>query len=444
MGPHPSLRDESGFALLEVLVSGALLAVMVLAIFTTFDVSNRVTQKDRARAVAASLAQADQERLRVLTLGQLNAFANQGPQAAGTKTVNGTTYTTTSRADWLADADQTTSCTSNGAAADYVKIVSTVTAPPSTGIRPVTLTSVVTPPVGAFNANQGSLAVSVLGANGLGKAGVAVTLSGTASATRTTDATGCAFFGYMPAGAYSLGISAVGHVTDGLLASPSVGVTIAPETVSTKSFKYDVADDIAVSFDTQAVKSDGSIDKDALGVPKLETSTNSTLRGRQVTFSHSSLTVPAKVFGSSTPVQTLTANGLFPFTTGYGVYAGNCDGAKPTPTQTVLATPTGPPSIVVRMPRIVARVQSSAGASLSGQTVKVTPKGTGCAATQATLGGGSATTNSSGRVSEPLPYGPYELCVRQTDRGTKVNVVNATDGLEAIITMPNAPNTVTC
>src|SRR5690349_9135723 len=153
------LRDEDGFALLEVIVAAALLAVMVVAVFTTFDVANRVSGQEKARAVAASLAQREQEFMRSLPASKLADIADQGTQALPAEQVDNVSYTITRSAQWLARGSQSKSCASTSDSADYMKIVSTVSAPASTGIKPVTLTSVVAPPAGSFGANQGSLAV---------------------------------------------------------------------------------------------------------------------------------------------------------------------------------------------------------------------------------------------------------------------------------------------
>ena len=96
--PAPrQLAREDGFALLEVIVSAALLAVMIIAVYTSFDFANRNSGASRSRAVAASLASADQERLRATPVGDLSKLADIGAQAQPDKTIGGVTYTTTSR-----------------------------------------------------------------------------------------------------------------------------------------------------------------------------------------------------------------------------------------------------------------------------------------------------------------------------------------------------------
>ena len=112
-------------------------------------------------------------------------------------------YVVDSRAEWIADAKGATDCTANGAAADYLKITSTVSAK-NIPLKPVVVTSTVTPAPGTFTSDEGSLAVSIVGADGTGRAGVNVSINGPASDVQLTDANGCAFFGYEPVGDYNV------------------------------------------------------------------------------------------------------------------------------------------------------------------------------------------------------------------------------------------------
>ena len=57
-------RHQDGFALIEVIVSAAILAVVALAVLSGLDGASASSARERARAVSASLAEQDQERLR--------------------------------------------------------------------------------------------------------------------------------------------------------------------------------------------------------------------------------------------------------------------------------------------------------------------------------------------------------------------------------------------
>src|SRR4051794_24243089 len=127
------LRSEQGSMLVETLVGAVLVAIIAAAFFTALTGSSRVSGISKARAISASLAQDDQERLRSMPVVSLSTV-----NGTTTKTVAGVKYDVTSNAEWIADATQSnTDCTSNGAAADYLRITSTVKPKNLTTFTPV-------------------------------------------------------------------------------------------------------------------------------------------------------------------------------------------------------------------------------------------------------------------------------------------------------------------
>ena len=113
---------------------------------------------------------------------------------------------------------------------------------------------------------------------------------------------------------------------------------------------------------------------------------------------------------------------LFPFTRGYAVWAGACAEANPA----LLTPPIAPPSVVVppggtigpvdvRQPRISLTVKryststssSSSSTNVSGGRVVIKPEVPGCTRTII------LTTNGSGVVTTPLPYGSYSICAQE-------------------------------
>jgi Tfp pilus assembly protein PilV len=443
------LRGEDGFGLLEVIFSAFLLAVMIVAVFKTFDVTSQVSGEEKARAIAASLAESDQERLRALPVADLSAMADRGA-ASSTKLVDGVSYTVSSNADWIADATQSKDCTSNGAAADYVKIVSTVSPPATVGIKPVKVTSVVTPPVGTFGAGQGSLAVAVVNAAGVGVQGIAVTLTGPGTpSTRTTDSSGCAFFGYQPTGSYTAGVSFLNWVDPDGNPSPQKAENISPEGMSTDTFKYDLGKSLTAQFVTEKLDASGN----------LPTTTNPSdfvaSNSRYVTFSNGGMGADRE-FGDGSYAASIDGTKLFPFTDKYAIFAGDCPGARPANAAAVGSRPEVPANqfaggaATVLVPAISMTVQRSTTdtTKVAGAKIRLTPTSAGCAGTF-TLGGATATTQANGRVADPgAPFGSYNYCV-EGDRGdgikrTAVGTVNNTN--PAGIKTPNVAlgNTGTC
>ena len=122
--PSRSLADERGSLLIEVLVSAVLVAVIGVALFGALNSAAQVSGKSKTRAGAAAVAQDDQERMRAMPVATLNNLREHRDPVVMGKIA----YVVDSRAEWIADAKGATDCTANGAAADYLKITSTVSA----------------------------------------------------------------------------------------------------------------------------------------------------------------------------------------------------------------------------------------------------------------------------------------------------------------------------
>src|ERR1700748_159744 len=86
--PMARMRSESGFALLEAVVSAAVLAMVALAVLAGIDGASASSGREKARNVAATLAESDQERLRATPVAALaDAAATVGyyiPDPVGT------------------------------------------------------------------------------------------------------------------------------------------------------------------------------------------------------------------------------------------------------------------------------------------------------------------------------------------------------------------------
>lgn len=402
-------REEDGYLIVEMMVGALVMVMIALGTLQAFDGAAKVGATTKTRAMAASLAQEEQERLRGLTVDQLNRL-----NSTTTQTIGGITYTINSQTQWLADSTATPSCTSNGSAADYLKATTTVT-PSKSLSKPIVLTSLVTAPSGTFSSTQGTLSVSIVDRSAVGVAGVPVTLtgpSGGSSATYndTTDANGCVFYGYLPTGTYSVDFTQTGKVDkDGNNNSPkSSSVVVSSTSNSTANFTYDQAGTATVNYFTKAYGS-GS---------------NQAAFATQVNFENPGISGSGrKTFGDGTTyLSTLgptVVKDLFPFTDNYNVYAGTggCTGVTTAPS-TQIITPGSSPTISVTLPSINAIVQTNtanpgnngAGTNATGARVKATPSGTGCPAAFY-LGATQQTTVSTGRFAHPeAPYGSYNLC----------------------------------
>ena len=158
VAPSPSLRGflqaEDGFLLIELLVSALLIALIVTATFSGFDVANRLSADERHHNVAAVLAAQSQEQLRSDSATTLDAIESKPHSYVREIPSGGTKYTITQEAHPINASGESTGCnateTSTQSGAN-IQIVSTVTWPQLTASkRPaVKQASIITPPVGS-------------------------------------------------------------------------------------------------------------------------------------------------------------------------------------------------------------------------------------------------------------------------------------------------------
>ena len=118
--PHGLVRaTQAGFALVELVVSAAVIVAIAGGALTALQASNRTTAEERHRARAHGIAQEDQARLRSLRISDLSNLEEER-----IVTRDGTAYTVSSSAEFVTDATGTTSCEQGTASADYIKISS--------------------------------------------------------------------------------------------------------------------------------------------------------------------------------------------------------------------------------------------------------------------------------------------------------------------------------
>src|SRR4051812_4337123 len=121
---HFRRSNESGFAMIEVIVSAAVLAMLALAVLSGIDGASRATGREKARSVAATLAEQDQERLRSHQFYTLVALA-AGLPPPHPLPGEGVESQVKSRPPWRVDPPPASnSCPSQSTNANYLKITS--------------------------------------------------------------------------------------------------------------------------------------------------------------------------------------------------------------------------------------------------------------------------------------------------------------------------------
>src|SRR4051794_5396669 len=192
-------RSEDGFALIEVIVSAAVLALVALAVLSGVDAAAGSSAREKARAVAANLAEQDQERLRSLSVDTLKAV----PQVPAIS-VDGAVYKIKSEAVWITDdKGGTPACGNSTNRSEYLHITTTVTSTivGSSRVPPVKIDSLYSPNVG-YSQTHGTLGVKVLNRNDAPVVGLAVTVDN-GLGTQNTDQNGCVWWRSVPVKSYT-------------------------------------------------------------------------------------------------------------------------------------------------------------------------------------------------------------------------------------------------
>jgi Tfp pilus assembly protein PilV len=430
--PAPSDR-EAGFALVETLVSAALLVVIALALLAGADRAASTAGQSRARSTAAAIAEQDQERMRSMPVTALSNYHPVGrPVPSGA--VN---YTVTSRADWVRDSTATTaSCTDTGQS-NYLRITSTVTSNVvGTATKPVTMTSIVAPPVGSFDGTEGTLAVLITDRADKPVVGMNVSISGGASLSDTTNAAGCAVFAYIPRGQYHVLLNTPGWVDPANKTAVDFLATVSAASVSLANHSYDRAAKVAVSYETWV--SGAAVASKGWGATAAQNLTGGVISS----------------FKATAPPQTsVDATSLYPVASGLKFYAGECAGASPeTPIPNWFTTAPGsgdllipaPGStngaVTVRQPPLTLVVKNGTS-TITGAHVVLTPQSAGC--TKLAL-----TTDASGRANKTqttpydpgIPFGKYDVCVDALPTASSARKVwRSSSALD--VKVANGPNT---
>ncbi|MBN1530742.1 MAG: hypothetical protein JW895_16895 [Thermoleophilaceae bacterium] len=429
-----ALRPEGGSMLIEVMVGAMILAITTTAVLGGLDGANKTNARNKARSVAAALAEQDQERMKAMPVAQLLPYITT--PYSRTVAVNGANYTVVSSAAYATDPGSvSTGCSATAKTQTNLKITSTVSSPSTRGN--VDIVGLVTPPASSgFTAGQGRVIVKVVDRDQAPIQGVNVALAGASNFSEETNAAGCAIFSFLPAGNFTATISDAGPPAkvdwDGLTSHVEAVTSTAGQTTTYGPFEMERPATINAQFDT-----------------RVGTSTV-TAESAYMSINNAKLAVQWPTYQTTNGGTNVSAAGLFPFLDGYGIYAGRCIQNKPATVQNTTPDPNQTITPTVRVPSINVRVvnsTSTTGSGPAGQssyTIVVKPSD-GCSTTYPTQTSASVTygsTTYAGAIPKPgYPYGSYTVCAQRTvsgvtrrgfaDKypyatGTAVNTVNET------------------
>lgn len=345
-GPSPSSRSgQEGFLLVEVMISALLVALIVVATFNGFAVANKASTNARQRDQAALLAAQSQEQLRSEPATALDVL-EQSPHTY-TTTIGSIQYTTTQEAKPLGASGSTTGCnvseTKASTGANFL-VISTVSWPTQEQAKrpPVKQSSVITPPTGS------DIEVDVVNGAGTGVAGVTARAtfvpveSGSYNTVEaTTGREGCVVLTGIQATEATVEIEEkIGFVTpSGALKPPLKELSIAPNITTHYEVQFAEGGRIAArytykgetSWDGKAVKSDTFVAANN-GKMKVEPEYeigSTAFASCEGSEEQSKATTGLYAEIAETAACTKYPHGdLFPFTTPWLVYPGDCSANK--------------------------------------------------------------------------------------------------------------------
>jgi prepilin-type N-terminal cleavage/methylation domain-containing protein len=313
-------RDESGFSLIELLVAASIFLIVSSGLLYGLTQALITTRDARARQVAANLAaqQIDQARL-TDDINQVTTV-ELPPVTVGTDT-----FTVFVSANWaLANSDVSPCDGADGTDFFQYKKVSVRVewANMSSTTQPVRSDTLIQPHAGTFDPNFGNIAVKVREASGDPNEGVRVVVrdpvTGNTLRNELTDEDGCVFLVELPPGSYEVSLEAENHVD--IAGSPTPLETVAVTEGDTTRLQLD--------YDEQAT------------LRALLPSGNGYGNGGSSSVSYPAPTeVPLWI--ASTYLEPegqrmiegegaeRTISGLFPFSSGYFVWAGRCPSSDP-------------------------------------------------------------------------------------------------------------------
>ncbi len=374
-GPLSRASSEEGFLLIEVLISAVLVALIVVATFTGFDVVNRTSADQRQRNEAAVLAAQSQEQLRsdpASTLQLIGAHEY-------TQVVAGTTYKITQGAELQPGSGSSANCSvteTKRQSGNAYRITSKVTwsAQEKVGRPAVVASGLTTPPTGSglevdFD-NATTVTAGVPGLTAIVKytpvgSGSVVTLE------QTAGSEGCVVFGAIPATSATVEVKeASGYVTiSGAPKFPTKEVKIAPNYTTHYAVVYNRGGSITAKFayknTTEKYKhlsNDGKSEVEEQPVGDTFVAFNSLMAAKPDfeigSTRYAAATETYNPLPGTFEASATSPSNLFPFTEGekgkWNAYAGDCVAnepetvtAKAVKQPTTLVTPGGAPEVVV-------------------------------------------------------------------------------------------------
>ena len=389
--------NERGLTMIELVVAVSVFAVLAGGLALTIDGGLNLARNNRNRSVAANLAsqemdQVRQESFTALPLGLVDR----------TESVVGVPYTVRRETEWVDNASTTGPCDSTTGTPRVLRVSVSVFWTDMRGVAPAKSSTILSPPVGSYDPNNGHIAVKVLGSTADPLPGVPVTVTASGfNRNLTTTSDGCAFFAFVPPATYTVALGSVGYVDRQGSSSPSQVTGVTSGATSSVAFDYDQAATLTLTLNSLGGGSFPSNLAVAVGNTAL-------------------VPTGSKQFAGTGAIRTV--GNLFPYSDGYSAWVGSCADADPegkdgnavafwpgaSRDTELQASPGGSASGTVSMPTVSLIYGSLSALSGAHNVVAVHAADNGCpTGLSYTVG----TFSGPGTSLIALPYGTWTLTV---------------------------------
>jgi type II secretory pathway pseudopilin PulG len=290
--------------MIELVVAVSVFAILAGGLALTIEGGLNLARNNRSRSVAANLASQEMDDIRSSPFVSLPLGLVDRSQP-----VDGVPYTVRRESEWVDNASTTGPCDSTSGTPRVLRVTVTVFWADMRGTSPAVSSTILSPPVGSYDPNNGHIAVKVLGSDATPLGGVPVNVAApgfTRNLTTTTD--GCAFFAFVAPTTYTVTLGAVGYVDRQGRANPSQTAGVTSGATSSVAFDYDQAASLTLTLNSPG---GGSFPSNL-----------------SVDVGNSAL-VPTgyKEFAGAGAIRTI--GNLYPYSDGYEAWAGSCADADP-------------------------------------------------------------------------------------------------------------------
>ena len=317
-----SLADDQGVTLVEIMIAITILTLLTASVGAGLLAIQRSAFKSKERAAAANLATREMELVRnwfhssdtapadLMAAGDVTN-ADPLPGQTGPAVVDGVPYTVKREVAWLVTGTGVSAC-DGGSVVTYpsVSVHVQVTWPNMGDVTPVTTDSILTPPKSVLNATSSYFAIKVLDRDGLAYEGRTVQVTGPGGTqSDTTGPDGCATFVLPGAGTYTASLTEGANGFVSYTGVTTATATLTAGSLTVRSFSYDLGEKFTTVFQAPT----------GFSLPVTKPA---------LMFANSGIQ-PSGVAAYTASTGTTNVGPLWPFASGYSVWAGSCAGSDP-------------------------------------------------------------------------------------------------------------------